>query len=137
VPPLRERAEDLLPLATRFLESERRGPAGFTPAAQARLRAYRWPGNVRELENAVRHGAALADGALIDAGDLPDDVARTAAPRLDPGLRSLAEVEREHVLRVLDACGGSQSEAAQILGIARNTLWRKLRSYHARSATSA
>jgi len=85
----------------------------------------------------VRHGAAVADGALIDAGDLPDDVARTAAPRLDPGLRSLAEVEREHVLRVLDACGGSQSDAAQILGIARNTLWRKLRSYHARSATSA
>jgi two-component system response regulator HydG len=130
VPPLRERVADILPLARQFLAAERHAPPGFTTSAEERLLAHHWPGNVRELENVVRHGAALAGAArAIDGDDLPDDV---AAPRHAPvsgPLRPLAEIERDHVLRVLDACGGSQTDAARILGIARNTLWRKLKGY--------
>jgi two-component system response regulator HydG len=128
VPPLRDRGEDILPLALQFLDRERLTSPGFTPRAQALLLAYRWPGNVRELENAVRHGAALAAGAAIDVIDLPEELAAIArAPAAE--LATIAEVERAHILRVLDACGGSQTEAARILGVARNTLWRKVRSY--------
>ena len=133
VPPLRERVEDVLPLARSFVEQEGRGDLRFSPAARRLLERYSWPGNVRELSNAVKHGMALARGGVIDVDDLPDEL-RAAEPT--PGwapsgevMRPLAEVEREHVLRVIEACGGSQTKAAQVLGIARNTLWRKLQGY--------
>jgi len=135
VPPLRERAEDILPLARQFLREEKRGLSGFAADASARLLSYAWPGNVRELSSAVKHGAALATTPEVRAEDLPDEVAAPArtggsAPTPAGGpLRPLADVEREHVLAVLDACGGSQASAARALGIARNTLWRKLRAY--------
>ena len=133
VPPLRERREDILPLACRLLTEERPDLRGFTGAAKERLLSYRWPGNVRELQNVIKHGAALATGPEVDAEDLPEDMARgpvEPGPTAPPSgaLRSLEEVEREHILRVLDACGGSQAEAARVLGVARNTLWRKLRA---------
>ncbi len=130
VPPLRQREADILPLAQHFLALERSESPGFTPEAERLLVAYSWPGNVRELQNAVKHGAALAFGAAIGAEDLPDAVRQNKAPDMQPGradLRSLAEMEQEHILRVLAACGGSQSEAAKVLGVARNTLWRKLK----------
>lgn len=136
VPPLRERPEDVLPLATQLLAEAKPGARGFTPTASARLLAHGWPGNVRELQNVIQHAAALATGPAIAEEDLPDELVRpsTAPPsavsRSAPtDLRSLAEVEREHILRVLDACQGSPTDAARVLGIARNTLWRKLRSY--------
>lgn len=136
VPPLRARSDDVLPLATHFLAEERTAAQSFSGAAAERLLAHEWPGNVRELQNAVKHGAALAVGATVEADDLPDDLARPprgggSAPSATP-LLSLAEAERAHVLGVLDACGGSQAEAARVLGIGRNTLWRKLRGYAAR-----
>jgi two-component system response regulator HydG len=86
----------------------------------------------------VKHGAALATGPHIDEADLPEELLApqpTAAPdatttrATSVALRSLADVEREHILHVLDACDGSQADAARVLGIARNTLWRKLREY--------
>jgi len=139
VPPLRERREDILPLAFHFLSEERRPLRGFDAEAKAHLLAHDWPGNVRELQSAVKHGAALATGTQVRAADLPEELeprpaaasgasrpARRVAAR---DLRPLEEVEREHVLRVLDACDGSQVEAARVLGIARNTLWRKLRAW--------
>jgi DNA-binding NtrC family response regulator len=145
VPPLRERVDDVLPLARRLLRDERPELRGFTAAARQRLLAHSWPGNVRELQNAIKHGAALASGPEVDADDLPDELASRdglaqgdgpRGPRRSsrgasraPALRPLADVEREHILHVLDACDGSQSEAARVLGVARNTLWRKLRSY--------
>ncbi len=142
VPPLRERLEDILPLAYQFLAEERTVATGFTSDAQHRLLSYPWPGNVRELQNAVKHGAALATGSEVQTEDLPDEVRLGKAPGklgIESGqadkaltqkdLRSLAAVEQSHILHVLDACGGSQAEAARILGIARNTLWRKLRGY--------
>jgi two-component system response regulator HydG len=134
VPPLRARPEDVLPLANQFLRDEKPRRRGFREDAERCLLAYRWPGNVRELQNAVKHGAALASGPEIAAQDLPDDVRpESGGPLVFPGtqadLRPLAEVERAHILNVLDACGGAQIEAARHLGIARNTLWRKLRAY--------
>lgn len=128
VPPLRERREDIVPLARQFLAEVAPSLRGFTQAAEHALERHAWPGNVRELRNAVQHGAALALGPRVDAVDLPDELG--AAPTTAAGtLRSLADVEREHVLRVLDACGGIQADAARVLGIGRNTLWRKVRSY--------
>ncbi|HEX7477082.1 MAG TPA: sigma-54 dependent transcriptional regulator [Polyangiales bacterium] len=134
VPALRERPEDILPLADQFLLHERRIAHAFSRAAQLRLLAYGWPGNVRELQNAVQHGAALATGHIIEAEHLPEDVLappnHSSAPPSE-GLCSLAEAERRHIERVLASCGGSQGEAARVLGIGRNTLWRKLRRYAA------
>lgn len=135
VPPLRERRQDILPLARQFLAEHKRDLHGFAPDAEALLVAYAWPGNVRELQSAVLHGAALATGVRVTAADLPDEIlfSSTAVTSrghgASEGLQTLAEVERQHILRVLDACDGSQVEAARVLGIGRNTLWRKLREY--------
>jgi two-component system response regulator HydG len=137
VNPLRERRPDILPLAKQFLTGERTRARRFSAAAEAALLAHPWPGNVRELQNAVKYGAALATGDLIDVEHLPEEVsARTPKrPGARPGvaaggpLRTLAEVEREHVLAVLEACGGSAARAAQALGIGRSSLWRKLKQY--------
>jgi len=136
VPALRERRDDILPLSLHFLAEEKTRARGFTAAARKILVNYPWPGNVRELQNAVKHGAALATGPVVDDEDLPDELKRpdasresgaaATAPRV---FKTLAEMEREHILRVLDACGGSQSEAARVLKVARNTLWRKLRAH--------
>jgi two-component system response regulator HydG len=130
VPPLRERREDIVPLAEQFLAEVAPSLRGFTQAAEHALEQHAWPGNVRELRNAVQHGAALAVGSRVDLVDLPEDLGAAPTAAVSPQ-RSLADVEREHVLRVLDACGGVQSDAARVLGIGRNTLWRKIRSYGA------
>jgi two-component system response regulator HydG len=135
LPPLRERREDILPLARQLIALGGAAATGFSAAAEAALLEYPWPGNIRELANAVRHGAALARGAAVDLEDLPDEV-RAPVPRAsagDPVRRPLAQVERDHVLAVVAACGGRQAEAARVLGIARNTLWRKLESYRRRA----
>ena len=133
VPPLRDRREDIAPLAAMFLAEEGRPDAKLTSATRKTLEAYPWPGNVRQLGNAMKHGVALSRSGPIDVAHLPEDL---VAPRALPAskaqtdvLRPLADVEREHVLRVLDACRGSQTEAAKVLGIGRNTLWRKLGRY--------
>jgi transcriptional regulator of acetoin/glycerol metabolism len=85
---------------------------------------------VRELGNALEHAVVLARGGDVEVEHLPEEI--TAARRAPPRrLRSLADVERAHVLSVLDACEGNQAEAAKALGIGRNTLWRKLRGYAA------
>ena len=137
VPPLRERRADILPIAERLLAAEHTRARGFTAAAQHALLHYDWPGHVRELQNAVKHGVALAAGPLVDAADLPEEMLLPPSPASSPApaapaatsLRSLVDVERDHIIAVLGACGGSQADAARILGIARNTLWRKLRKY--------
>jgi DNA-binding NtrC family response regulator len=135
VPPLRERREDVLPLARGFLRQERRPAAGFAPETEAALLAYGWPGNVRELGNAVKHGCALARGGLMLPAHLPEELERAGEAPATPRAagrgrpRSLAEAERDHVLDALERCGGSQAEAARQLGIGRTTLWRKLRGW--------
>ncbi|MBI2893740.1 MAG: sigma-54-dependent Fis family transcriptional regulator [Deltaproteobacteria bacterium] len=130
VPSLRERVPDILPLASMFLEQEKHATCRFTKPARRVLEEHRWPGNVRELANAVKHGAVLSRGADVDAAHLPEEVTSPRAARSSPSaLRTLAEVEREHVMQVIEACGGRQTDAARVLGIGRTTLWRKLRAF--------
>jgi two-component system response regulator HydG len=131
VPPLRERREDILPLAEMFLTQESHATGKLTAAARQALLGYGWPGNVRELANAVRHGAVLSGGEDVDVKHLPQELTEGPSPPHAQRtlMRKLAEVEREHVINVLEACGGQQVQAARILGIGRTTLWRKLQSY--------
>ena len=128
VPPLRDRREDILPLARSFLLQEHH-PGGLTPAAEALLLAYPWPGNVRELANAIKHGAVLSLGENVAPEHLPEELSQRPRSRRTTTLRPLAEVERDHVLAVLEAVGGNQVEASRVLEIGRNTLWRKLKAY--------
>jgi DNA-binding NtrC family response regulator len=138
LPPLRERRGDILPMARQFLALEGGALRGFTPEAERALLAWPWPGNCRELESSVRHGAALAEGEEVTLDDLPEELRGAAPPvRRAPArerLGSLAEAERAHVLAVLAACAGRQAEAAQVLGISRSTLWRKLEAWRREGA---
>ena len=129
VPPLRARREDVLPLALLFLAREKSQAKTFSAGAEERLLGHAWPGNVRELENAVKHGAALALGTEVEDADLPVALQHVPIRSTTSRLATLAQVEREHILSVLDHCGGSQAEAARVLGVARNTLWRKIRAF--------
>jgi two-component system response regulator HydG len=137
LPPLRERLEDILPLAVDILVHLPGSAERFSPRAERALLDHAWPGNVRELGNAVRHAAALARGTCVELGDLPDELQRKVpwlpdppTPRPHPAsLEPLAVVERRHILSVVAACRGNHAEAARVLGIARNTLWRKLEAY--------
>lgn len=129
VPPLRERGDDVLALAEMFLEQQAGRQSTFVPTTLAALRAYRWPGNVRELQSAVRHAVAIARGVPIEPAHLPEAVTRVA--KVDARLLTLQEAERRHILFVLEACGGQLADTAQVLGIGRTTLWRKLRQYGA------
>jgi DNA-binding NtrC family response regulator len=135
VPPLRERPADVLPLARLVLAglARRRGRpvAGLTAAAAEALQRHAWPGNVRELENALERAVALAAGPRLDLQDLPEELrAPPERPRPPAALR-LDEVEREHVLATLRACGGHQGHAAARLGIGTATLYRKLKAWRA------
>jgi DNA-binding NtrC family response regulator len=132
VPPLRERRDDILPLARQLLAGAakrlgRKLPA-LTPGAANALLRYAWPGNVRELENALERAVALAPSDRIDTDDLPPEVASTPAARAVAGeFRSLADVERDHIAAVLEASGGNRAKAAKRLGIGEATLYRKLK----------
>jgi len=134
VPPLRERREDILPLARTFLaqSSERTGRkvTGFTPAAANHLIRYRWPGNVRELENAVERAVVLATKTRVDADDLPQEVGLALSEAFaSDDVRPLSDVERDYILSVLRVVGGNRAKAAEKLGIGIATLYRKLKEY--------
>ncbi len=132
IPPLRERPDDVLPLAKALLvDAARRTGAkvsGFTPDAARLLLRHDWPGNVRELANAVERAAVLADGVRVGAEDLPDEIAR---PERGAGAAgdTLADVEKAHVLAVLGEENGHREKAAKVLGIGVATLYRKLREW--------
>jgi DNA-binding NtrC family response regulator len=134
VPPLRERREDILPLARVFLVDAARQLGRSTPALEAevadQLQRHDWPGNVRELRNAMERVVALSRGARVELEDLPEDVrAALPVPALTGGVRALEEVEREYILAVLAHNGGNRTRTAQELGIGATTLYRKLKSY--------
>ncbi len=137
LPPLRERgAEDVARLAAHFLDVYRRKHGkpelAFTDGALARLAAHRWPGNIRELENCVESAVVLCDGAAIGADHLalPQiDTAQAGERAAKWRARTLAEVERAHVLRTLEELHQNRSHAAAALGIGRNTLLRKLKEW--------
>jgi DNA-binding NtrC family response regulator len=129
LPPLRERKDDVLPLvrhfATKFAREAGRSLPSISDAALKALVSYDWPGNVRELENVVQRLIVMSDAELVQVAHLPLAM-RYSVPR-DPGLHlTLAEVEAAHIRRVLEHCGGNKSRAAQLLGIDRKTLRKKL-----------
>lgn len=134
IPPLRERRQDILPIARRTLAQVSRKLGrpmqGFTPAAADQLLRYAWPGNVRELQNAIEHAVILADGPRVDARDLPEEVRLSVPKPSSADLRlPLDEVERRYILAVLDANEGNRKKTAEQLGIGEATLYRKLRGY--------
>jgi transcriptional regulator with PAS, ATPase and Fis domain len=135
VPPLRERREDVLPLAHAFLRRGcvryRCGPCSLSAETLDALLAYVWPGNVRELEHAMERAVIVAEGKpKIEVTDLPPEIVRREPPLpLDAAVEPLAAVERRHILLALERCGGNRSKTAKALGIGTNTLWRKLRAY--------
>jgi two-component system, NtrC family, response regulator HydG len=135
VPPLRERREDILPLARLFLaeagaRTGRTATGGFTPRAANHLARYAWPGNVRELENAVERAVVLARGDRIEVDDLPEEIGLAPPSAYAPGdVRSLDEVERDYILAVLRANDGNRVQAAEQLKIGTATLYRKLKQY--------
>jgi two-component system, NtrC family, response regulator HydG len=142
VPSLRERREDLLPLA-RVLVAEaaakfRRRVSGISPRAADQLLRYDWPGNVRELENAMQRAVALGRRSLIEIDDLPEEVRRAVPlPSLSGPVRVLQEIEKDYILAVLDLNDGNQTRAAKQLGIGTATLYRKLKSYGLAAAARA
>ncbi len=129
VPPLRERPEDILPLARAFAEffarHAGRPPAELSAATQQLLLGYPWPGNVRELRNAIERALILSRGQVIEPESLPERIGASAGdgPVLG-GKYTVDEIEREHALRVV-AHATTMDEAARILGIDASTLWRK------------
>ncbi len=137
LPPLQERREDVPLLASAFLRrfAEKNGKpiAGFTPAALAALEGYRWPGNVRELQHAVERAVVLSRGSEVDVEDLPEAV-RKARPAGPPPATVLAipigtpmeEIERIAIRETLRHTQGDKTLAAQILGVAARTIYRKL-----------
>jgi len=134
VPPLRERREDVRVLAQHFLRiyaaKNNRTLEGFTDEAMRRLEAYAWPGNVRELENVVERGVVLARGALMDTGELPEEIA--GATPLPEGVLTvrigtpLAEVGARLLDATLRATKGNKTLTAKLLGIDPRTVSRKL-----------
>ncbi len=141
VPPLRKRPEDVLELAHYFLDKYSRETGrkllGYTPEALDQLQHYRWPGNVRELKNVIERAVVLAQGDYIDAGDLMLSNLATSGETAEMPSNSgqfvpcsLDEMERRHILATLRATAGNKSQAAQLLGIERSTLDRKIRRYN-------
>jgi DNA-binding NtrC family response regulator len=139
LPPLRERAEDVLALSEHFLAASaaRAGKdvRGLDESAKKALLAHGWPGNVRELENVIERAVALCEGGVIAVEDLPSGVRERRAGDADTLQSALArgltldELEREYIQRVLTAEGGNKTRAAQRLGLDRKTLYRKLEEY--------
>jgi DNA-binding NtrC family response regulator len=149
LPPLRQRREDILPLAQHFAARVVRpgsSPVQFSREALELLEQYPWPGNIRELENAVVRAVALCD-RIVRAEDLPErirncmeaplalssDMAAPGAPSLhepeEAEILPLSMVERRHVMRVLAHTGGNKQAAARLLGIDRTTLQRMIKRH--------
>jgi DNA-binding NtrC family response regulator len=134
VPPLRERREDILPLAELFLqkygEGSGRGVEAISREACHLLIRYDWPGNIRELENAIERAVVLSRTGLVGVEDLPIQLVECVQePSSEPGDLTLESLERQHIESVLKQTGGNLSLAADLLGIHRNTLRLKMRRH--------
>jgi DNA-binding NtrC family response regulator len=134
IPPLRERTEDILPMARHLLAdiaaSAGKPPPGLTPAAEHALKNYRWPGNIRELKNALERASLMSDSRTISHDKLFDRPAPALTGQQDVAgsLRDyLSECERDFIVRALDAEHWQIQACADALGISRKNLWEKMR----------
>ncbi len=135
LPALRERKEDIMPLANYFLQkyNQRRLKAlrGFSPKVKEIFLNYSWPGNVRELENIVERAVVIEDSDEVTVASLPSHL-WVAAGRQEmgsPQIKSLEELEREHIIQALKVTDGNRSKTARLLGIDRKTLYDKIKRY--------
>ncbi len=129
VPPLRERGEDVITIAKHFLNGYSNQEVKITKPARECLLKYHWPGNIRELRNVLEQALILGDGKKIKPQDLPPNISKSSRGKLNFTLKSLFEVEKQYIYRVLEETGGNKAQAANILGIARETLYQKLKQY--------
>jgi len=139
IPPLRERASDVLLIAQHFVEHYAlitdTPVVGLSVEAAEKLVAYPWPGNIRELQNCIERAVSLTGEAEVQVDDLPDKVARyrpshvLVAGDVPSELVTMEEVERRYIHRVLQAVRGNKREAARVLGFNRKTLYRKLERF--------
>ncbi len=151
VPPLRDRVEDISVLVNHFLDSfnaTHKTSMQISPESMALLKKYQWPGNVRELENAVHQGASMADTAIVEPDNLPDQirnkpvmVASVAIPSIDSGVPfndaksdALEHFEKNYVLALLQKSKGNVSAAADLAGMHRSSFQRLIRKYHVQPA---
>jgi len=130
LPPLRERPEDIACLARHFLQVDAFGigPKSISVEALKILSEYLWPGNLRELKSVINKGAILADSDIIMPPDLPPHLAVNKEVR-QRWSRTLKDIEKEHIINVLEETAGNQSKASEILGINRKTLYKKIHKY--------
>jgi DNA-binding NtrC family response regulator len=132
IPPLRERRDDIEPLAAYFLRKHlpksNKKITGFTKEAMEVLANYSFPGNVRELENIVERAIILEKGSVITPDSLPQSMSVFQIETLDPSkVRTIEELNKEYAEKVLDYYGGNRSKTAEVLGISRTSLWRILK----------
>jgi two-component system response regulator AtoC len=141
MPPLRERRMDIPRLVRVLVEeiSDQLGRSSMPPTGDAldALIHYGWPGNVHELEHALERAVISAkEGERIELADLPRTMRGAGLEPDGAGIRTLAEIEKQHILATLQACGNNRQATADALGIGLNTLWRRLMSYgHVRRRT--
>jgi two-component system response regulator HydG len=136
LPPLRERKEDIRPLADHFLErigQTKQMQYSISPEAMKLLQLYEWPGNVRELENCLERAAAMSPGPVLQLADFPPHIRtvalRTVAPGKQARILPLAELEKQAILEALQQLNGDKLMTARALGIGKTTLYRKLKEY--------
>jgi two-component system response regulator HydG len=132
IPPLRERKEDIEPLSAYFLQKHlpkaHKKISGFTKEAMDVLIHYSFPGNVRELENIIERAIILEKSLQITPESLPQSIKLFQIETLEPGkIKTIDELNREYVEKVLDMFGDNKSKAAEVLGISRTSLWRILK----------
>jgi DNA-binding NtrC family response regulator len=135
IPPLRERKDDILPLTEHFIEKynekNNKHVTGITPAAKDLLLSHHWPGNIRELENLIERAIVLSGGDVIDLQDIDPFIGRR--PSEDVNLKAdlnLEKLEKAAIVEALKRSGGSLKDAADLLGIHRNTIRLKISKYH-------
>ena len=133
LPPLRERREDILPLANSFLKrfaaQANRVITGYTPAAAEMLRKFDWPGNVRQLQNEVQRAVLMCEGKQVDVQDLSISAPRVETPEDETNLTLMEAMERNTIVQMLKETGGNKLETAKRLGIGRLTLYNKIKAY--------
>ena len=134
LPPLRERRDDIMPLANAFLKrfaaQANRTLRGFTPPAIERLTSFEWPGNVRQLQNEIQRAVLLSEGPEVNVTDLSiSDVKFVPTEGHDTAFTLLEGVERNAIIQMLKETGGNKLETAKRLGIGRQTLYNKIKAY--------
>jgi two-component system, NtrC family, response regulator AtoC len=134
LPPLRERRDDILPLASSFLKrfaaQANRVITGFSPAAAELVRKFDWPGNVRQLQNEVQRAVLMSEGKVIEVQDMAINAVKPTGEESDENLTLMEAMERNTIVQILKETHGNKLETAKRLGIGRQTLYNKIKAYN-------